>query len=466
MPDGGFLTPVSGLHYVIHLFDQSVSMLSMSALGPDLKIAHVQESVRVHDDRLAYLENRHGHLAGKVSTKMAAEAEFSDWVVNRSEENWVTILGLPRLSITDNRAWQEAARKQVIDLFKTVLRANRTGLDYTIMHIGSPTRFRSNGVSVLNVKLDSVHSSSRIRELYSGFFRHNRPVSLPAHLRGVSVRNKVTLESRIRLEIMKQLGPNYKASNPDSTVKVRGYGPRPTMVIFPAPASAAPSGGTASSTVRRRSQTFDFIQAVTKLPVNFTDENLARIFQIVGPHNVGELRQLYIVLSDDNREQCEALVRSHRRDGSGPSSAASVTSGLVSGPGTGTELEAGFVASLRDPPPPPPVVPPADAPKELRARSRSGSRSCSIETEPPSRKVTKKKDKRSRSRSRSGSHSRSRSREKAKRGSKRHRKQSRSHKRKKNRRSRSSSSSDSSGSSTSSSRTSEPPKKSGKDRER
>ena len=62
MPDGAFLTPVSGLHYVIHLFDQTVSVLTVAQASADLKVMQVQEAVRLHDDRLAYLEHRHDNL--------------------------------------------------------------------------------------------------------------------------------------------------------------------------------------------------------------------------------------------------------------------------------------------------------------------------------------------------------------------------------------------------------------------
>ena len=59
MPDGIFLTPVSGLHYVLHLFDQAVIAIEVS--DQDMQMGSVQEAVRRHDDRLAYLEGQHHH---------------------------------------------------------------------------------------------------------------------------------------------------------------------------------------------------------------------------------------------------------------------------------------------------------------------------------------------------------------------------------------------------------------------
>ena len=446
-PDGVFLTPVAGLHYVIHLFDQSITTLALASDHADSKLVKVQESVRLHDDRLAYLEKRHDHLAIECDTRIASNAEARDWLINRSEEDWVTIIGLPRLAVDGHREWQVAVRRQVIDFIKLVLKTNRTNLEYSVLSVADPMRFRSAGLNVLNVKLDSVESSKRIRELYSGFFRRNRPVQLPSSLRGVSLRNKVTLDTRIRIEIMKQLANNYKDKNPGSTVDVRGYGSRPLLM------TTAPSGSSGASATR--STTFTFIDAVTKLPATFSDEALGRIFGVVREHHPGELRKLFVVLSDDDRDRCQGIAKAQPRGQRGPrsghsvsfASAAVTASGSTSGPGDGMELEAGFLASLRAPPPPPQPASEEDDRrhhKKSRSRSRSKSRSRS------------RSKSRSRSRSKSRSRSRSRSPSRSKHGSKRGRK---SNKSKKRQRSPSSSSSGScsgseSGSDSDSSRTS------------
>ena len=133
MPDGKFLTPVSGLHYVLHLYDQATSVLAATSMGSDDKITMVQEAVRHHDDRLAYLENRHGLLAAHSSTKFAEDAEFKDWTINRSEESWLTIIGLTRLASEGRREWQDEVRKQVIDLFRLVLNSHRANLNYSVL---------------------------------------------------------------------------------------------------------------------------------------------------------------------------------------------------------------------------------------------------------------------------------------------------------------------------------------------
>lgn len=462
MPDGAFLTPVSGLHYVLNIFDQAAAVLDLLPATLEVQHGHVTESVRCHDDRIAYLEGSHGHLVKRVDSKAAVAAEFEDWVMNKSEEDWFTVQGLKRLQVDGEREWQLAARRQVNDLIKMVLKANRADLEYSILYVGNPLRYRKTGQTVYNVQMSSVYESRRIREMYSGFFRHGRPLQLPSALKGVSLRNKVTLATRVRKSILQQLGANYKASNPGATINVMGYGPRPRISIRP------PRGSSGTS---ERPRTFNFVEAVTNLPSNLSDENLAKIFSILGHHHPGELRSIFVVLSDDDRERCEALAKSAPRF-SKPSSASAAAptlpsgsramSGAVSGPGTGMDVQAGFLASLRAPPPPPPPAPPSSAPSRSNSRSPSRSRKAGRDRRRSSSRSASRSPSRSRRRSvRSRSPSRparsersrrqrSTSGERSKRGLKRcHQSESkrRSRKTKRSRRAPSSSSGSSSGSS-------------------
>ena len=287
LPDGIHLTPVSGLHYVLHVFDQTKVALDLATQNSDSKISHVQEAVRQHDDRLVFIENRHDQLSTSHNIKTAADAEFKDWMINKSDEDWLTILGLPRL--TDDftpREWQVAAKKQVSELFDHVLNLNKIGLNYNILYVANQNRHKT-GVPALNVQMNSRDISCRLREIYSGFFRRVNPIKLPSRLKPVGVRNKVTHDTRIRIEILRELGGNYKRTNPGAVVDVRGYGPRPIMVIKPASGSSS------------RPQTFNFIEAVTTLPPILSDEALARILAKVGGRHKGALQAHFVILSPD-----------------------------------------------------------------------------------------------------------------------------------------------------------------------
>ena len=109
LPDGQHLSPVSGLHYILHIFDQSEASIALKSCSSEIKLVAVQESVRQHDDRLSYLESCHLGLHDTVNLKTATDAEFKDWTINRSEEDWLTVMGLPRLGQMLPREWQKAA---------------------------------------------------------------------------------------------------------------------------------------------------------------------------------------------------------------------------------------------------------------------------------------------------------------------------------------------------------------------
>ena len=403
MPDGIFLTPVSGLHYVLHVFDQTEVILTVAQKDSDAKISTVQEAVRHHDDRLVYLENRHDRLSTHHDLKVAINAEINDWMLNRSEEDWFTVMGLPRLTCS-RREWPEAARKQVNRLIQQVLDINQSDLEGRILVVSNPLAHRTTGMTVYNVKLSSVDASKTFRGMFSGFFKQHSPVKLPSALRGVQVRNKVTLQTRVRISILTQLGVNYKAANPGSSFKVRGFGPRPLLDITP----ASGSSGSSQPAYPRK---FNFIEAVRSLSSALSDDNLARIFQIIGNHNEGELRQLFVIISDDDRARGLELVKQalSRRDRGRPSASVS-TSGVVRQPGSGMDVESGLISSIRSPPPPPPPDQSAEKPeskrkKTVKIREASRSRSPSP-VKPRSSKVREA----SRSRSRTPTPARDRSR--------------------------------------------------------
>ena len=389
MPDGVFLDPVSGLHYVLHIFDQAELILTQPSLSGEVQFSQVRESVRHHDDRMAFIENRHKQLQGQVDLKVASDSEFNDWMLNRSEEDWFTIRGLPRLTQVSQSEWHGAARRQVADVIKHVLHLHKVRIDFSVLLVINPFRHVTSGPTTYNVRLDSAVASKQIRDLFSAFFRRNRPAKLPQDLKGVSLRNKITKETKIRIEILRAMGELYTASNPGSSYHLRGYESRPLLAIYPPPNS----GG--------HQRTYNFIQASTSLSARFSDDHLTKIYQVVGNSCMGKLRSMFVVLNDDDRDRCTELVSQSRgssrsRGRSGPavpqpgSSSATVrfapvqsVHGSVQGSGDGVSLESGFLSSLRSAPPPPPpssdqVQPeseqvPATKNRQLPSRSRSRS---------------------------------------------------------------------------------------------
>ena len=342
MPDGNFLTPVSGLHYVLHVFDQTEAAIKTLALPAEAQIAQVQEVSRSNSDRLAYLEHRHGRVDGRFDLKFAADAEFSDWMLNRSEEDWFMIQGAPRLPESLSREWQLAAKKQVNDIIKLVLHTHRAKLDYSILYVANPKRGVKTGPTVYNVRLNSVAASQKIRDLFSGFFQRGVPATLPKSLKGISIRNKVTHETRVRIAILRQLGLNYKDRNPGGSFQVRGFQSRPVLVTTPPPSSSG-----------QRQKMHNFIEAVTNLPSELSDDNLMYIHQTINTQFQGKLQSLFVILQDDDRSRVELLVQQHRERGSrsAPISSTLTSAGSTRGPGAGMDLE----SALRLPPPPPPA---------------------------------------------------------------------------------------------------------------
>ena len=415
LPDGVYLTPVSGLHYVLHVFDQAEVLVESLTRTSDAQMYHVQELGRQHDDRIVFLEQRHGHLDERFDLKVARDAEFNDYMLNRAEEDFVTIIGSKRIPGETPREWQIAAKRQMNEIFKLILKSNRVHLDYTVVYVGNPLRYRKQGKTVYNVRLNSAEVARRFRDLFSGYFRHHSPLPLPAILKGVSLRNKITLETRVRISIMHQLGAQFVESNgPGSSYKVKGFDSRPLLQTFP------PSGASGS-----RPQTFTFVEAATQLPGVFTDDGLVSIHQKIGTRHQGQLQAIFIVLRDDDRGRIDQLIRQQPRDRGQPRPGVSVTtSGNVADHGSGMDVQSANLSTLgalRLPPPPPPPLPAAKTggavakespvvPCSEQKRRRSSSSSTSDERSKRPRKSSSDSPKRTKSKKSSSTRSHHRSR--------------------------------------------------------
>ena len=46
-------------------------------------------------DRVSLLENSHFRLADKFDSRYASSQEFEDFMMNKSEEDWIEITGIP-----------------------------------------------------------------------------------------------------------------------------------------------------------------------------------------------------------------------------------------------------------------------------------------------------------------------------------------------------------------------------------
>lgn len=361
-------------------------------------------------------------------------------MINRSDEDWLTISGLPRLTST-GRNWQGDARKQVRAALLQVVKAFQLQLRFEVLYVFNPIKKRLTGPTLYQVRLSSVEASKAIRDAFSGFFRRNSPVPKPPGLRDVtSIRNRVTMATRVRVEIMRQLAANYHKNNPGSSYDVRGYVSRPSVVIVPPPSAKDP-----------RAKTYFFMEAVSTLPATLSDENLIAIFKVIGMSFPGQLSSLFVILCDDDRDRAFQLVKDQRNQPRGRSghADASTFSGITTGLGSGVELDADFLKSVRQPPPPPPPLSPStmvspitEAPHKDSDRSRRVRMRSPVRSPSPSRR-----------RSRSSTPSRRRSRSPAA-SRKRKRKSGRSNKHK-SRKSRRDSSSSSSSGSTSASRSSD-----------
>ena len=230
--DGVHLTPYSGLEYILHLFDASHDLFSMLEASLDDMAIKSCESTRVLEDRMMALEQDHRRLNKVVEKKTAADAEIADFHQNERFEDSFLIAGLaPIASDLFGKAWQDQAVKDVQAVLVLLM-----GKEFPIAFIQNATSRIPGSEVKYNVKMSVPTDSSLIRKKFGSFFLGGKNAKPPS-LKDFNIKNRVTAETKTRIDILKLLAKKYRESNPDGKAQVISYDPRPLIKITP-PASS------------------------------------------------------------------------------------------------------------------------------------------------------------------------------------------------------------------------------------
>ena len=293
--DGIHLTAYSGLEFVLHLFDASAVILDALTLGQDAKLARGGESTRLLEDRVMVLEQDHQRLNKVVEVKTASDAEADDFAENVRLEDHFVISGLTRLpSDLDTKTWQNRAKSDVQSVIKTVV-----GKELPIVVVMNSTGRRPDAIVQYRVRMTSVADSAAIRAKFGSFFSGGVD-RRPDALRGVSVRNLVTQGTRVRLAVLQTIAKRYRDANPDGRAYVIGFESRPLLKVSPP-----------STSSDKRVRSYTYLEAIRKFPTCFTTDEFKSILDKAASIN-GDLRSLFVIISDDMVEKRLPRVRNKR----------------------------------------------------------------------------------------------------------------------------------------------------------
>ena len=281
--DGVHLTAYSGLEFVLHLFDSAKTLIENSALDVESKSSLSTEATRVLEDRLMAVEQDHRRLNMDFEKKTSVDAELADFNENCRNENWFVILGLAKLDAGLSRQeWQTRAKADVNGVLSILM-----GHEYPIVVVQNITSKAKDADCRYQVLMTSFSDSKTIRDTFGSFFTGGKN-TCPDSLKHISIRNRITPGTQVRINILKLMAKRYQASNPNGAAVVIGYEPRPVIKITPPPDASD-----------RRVQSFNYIDAIRNLPVNFSREELSDILERINPKLKGSLRSVFVVISDD-----------------------------------------------------------------------------------------------------------------------------------------------------------------------
>ena len=294
--DGVHLTPYSGLEFICHLFDSSEELLNLMESTIDEVVVRSCETTRVLEDRVMVLEQDHRCLNPAFESKSVVDAELSDFHTNERNEDSFVICGLPKIpDEIIGKPWQDQALRDVKAVLLLLM-----GRDFQIVFVKNSTSRATHPPPEITytVKMSNVADSSQIRKKFGSFFLGSQD-RRPDNLKHINIKNFQTPETKTRVSVLKLLAQRYRASNPGCKVQVISYDPRPLIKITPA-----------ASASDRRIKVFNYVEAVQNLPCNFTNEEVLPIIRRINPKLLGQVRSLFVVLSDDMfRQQLRKFER-------------------------------------------------------------------------------------------------------------------------------------------------------------
>ena len=281
--DGVHLTAYSGLEFVLHLFDSANLALDNLDLDCESTVVRSCESTRVLEDRVMVLEQDHRRLTRVVDKKTASDAELADFHQNERMENCFMIYGLTAISSEIiGKEWQTKAVQDVQAALVSLM-----GKEYEIIVVQNATKRHKDAEVAYCVKMVNVADSKAIRRKFGSFF-FGGVDKRPPELKKINIKNWVTPNTRIRVDVLKLIAQRYRDSNRGSRVTVIHHEPRPLIKIIPS-----------SAAQDRRTMSFYYVEAVLKLKVNFSEAEITPILRRVNPDFYGQIRTIFIVLSDD-----------------------------------------------------------------------------------------------------------------------------------------------------------------------
>ena len=254
----------------------------MSTVEAEVKVSTGSEATRALEDRVMALEQDHRRLNKSYEFSTAVAAEREDFQENVRNEAYFMVVGLPAIKDLRGRDWMTKAMSDVQTMIRTLL-----GKELKIVVVHNATA-RSPGAEVrYSVQMELASSSQEIRSKFGSFFIGGQD-RRPEALRSISISNRVTPGTQVRIMILKLLAKRYQSSNEGAKARVIGYEARPMIKLTP-PETARD----------KRVKNFTYIEAIQKLPTNFTSSELRPIITKARVHFKGKLRSTFVVLDDD-----------------------------------------------------------------------------------------------------------------------------------------------------------------------
>jgi hypothetical protein len=125
------------------------------------------------------------------------------------------------------REWQEKAKSDVQEVIKILL-----GKELPIVVVQNISGRGQDAEVRYNVRMECAAHSQEVHSKFGYFFTRGVDTR-PSSLSSISIGNRLTPASQVRIAILKLLAKRYLDSNPEGKARVISYEARPMLRIIP-----------------------------------------------------------------------------------------------------------------------------------------------------------------------------------------------------------------------------------------
>jgi hypothetical protein len=283
--DGVHLTPAAGFAFLSRVLEEAEDFFNSDSVDLTEESAQSGEagmglSLEGAFKRIERLESAMEDRKESDDLMFARMREEIDYNMNKNKEDRIVINGICCKSPLPTDGKQKIMKLREIAM--TIFDFLKPGFPCKIV-FANPGRNNDHVLPMVEVKMDTVDQASQLRKAYA---EKRKTGDLKGDYEKLFISNCVNLATRVRVDILKALA--QKMTNDKDIAYVVGFISRPMFHVKPRGGSQGPS------------RSYTFVDAMKQFGSKLEKKDLGQAYSRAGSAFVGQLRQNFVVLRDQD----------------------------------------------------------------------------------------------------------------------------------------------------------------------